>query len=1383
MQKVKEKQLCFNCLRKHRVINCTSQRRCLVCKKKHHTSICNNKSKEHNSGGNVPDVQSSKPETAVLHSSTQETSHGVLLKTAISKVTSGNITRDTHILFDEGAQKSFITETLAQELQLSTSGTETLHLATFGNQEQQLKHVDSATVYLITNQKKRIPINVLIVPTISVPISTSLHNTASHLPYLRGLNLAHPVSGDEVFTISLLIGADHYWDVIEDHIIRGCGPTAVKSKIGYLLSGPVNAYCNNTTSKMNHIFNVMTTRARDENAIERFWSLESIGITPCKDEHEKTDYLAQYQQTSIEFTDDKYTAALPWKLDHDPLPTNYNITKKRTESTIRRLSQEPDMLKKYGEIISEQERRGFIEKINDVAQTSNAVHYIPHHPVRKESSTTPIRIVYDCSCKQSSSQPSLNDCLESTAPVLNELTSILMRFRLEKYAVATDIEKAFLHVGLQEKDRDVTRFLWLTDPSDPKSQLCTYRFKAVLFGATCSPFILNATILKHLELNKTNKAAEIIKRDLYVDNILSSFEEKRDLLTYFRDARDLMKCASMNLRSWSSNNSELKAIATREGVIDRDEVTKVLGMCWKPETDSMAYRHHKIPKLDSVTKRDILRYSSRIYDPLGLLSPVTVRAKLLLQQLWKDKFDWDVPLPLEVQDKWNKLAEDLNTVTDTEFSRQYIRQSKHKQTINNSRTKSTLHVFVDSSLKSYGAAVYIVNADGSRLVIAKNRVAPVKSMTLPQLELMEAVVGARLVQHVQESLNISDVICWSDSQIVLHWLSTSKPLKRFVQNRVIEIQTLTKNYPWHYCPTYDNPSDLLTRGIPADQLLQNDLWNSGPSWIQNQSNWPVWKPTENEMQTTTKTQTTVSDISLPSDATKMSVVCSIKCSTNEGIHQVINIEKYSKYFRLLRVTAYLLRFISNCRNTQTKLTDELTTAEIERAEIRWLKCCQESTYPDEMSSLKSNTTKRLPLVKQLRLFVDKSGIIRCEGRIHNAPLSDVTKFPYLLPKRHPLTRLIVLDTHENQLHAGTNATATQLRQKYWIPATRQCVKSILRKCTICRRVQGKPYRAPDPPPLPKVRVEESPPFTVTGVDYTGALYVRDHSGSVIKVYVCLFTCANSRALHLEVVPDLSKESFLLAFRRFVSRRSVPRVMMSDNATTFTSASESLKHIFQSTQVRETLSRKGTEWKFIPKRAPWYGGWWERLIGLTKIALKKVVGCSLVTMETLQTVVTEIEAMLNDRPLTQMSSSVDDMDPLTPSHLLYGRRLTSLPYNTTTLDFENSSKFDEHSAVTKQAKLQSKLLDHFWKRWRMEYLTALRESHRKSGTNEQMIAVGDVVQIHDECPRNRWKLGVVEQLITGRDDRTRAATIRTANGTTTRPIVKLYPLECVNYRNT
>ena len=143
------------------------------------------------------------------------------------------------------------------------------------------------------------------------------------------------------------------------------------------------------------------------------------------------------------------------------------------------------MLQKYSDIITEQEERGFIERIDESAPSSSIVHYIPHHPIMKESSTTPIRIVYDCSCKQSPDQPSLNDCLESTPPVLNDLTSILLRFRLHRYAVSTYIEKAFLHVGLHEKDRDAKRFMWLSDPSDPESPLRSYRFKTVLFGATC----------------------------------------------------------------------------------------------------------------------------------------------------------------------------------------------------------------------------------------------------------------------------------------------------------------------------------------------------------------------------------------------------------------------------------------------------------------------------------------------------------------------------------------------------------------------------------------------------------------------------------------------------------------------------------------------------------------------------------------------------------------------------------------------------------------------------------------------------------------------------------------------------------------------------------
>ncbi|XP_052271453.1 uncharacterized protein LOC127872162 [Dreissena polymorpha] len=214
-------------------------------------------------------------------------------------------------------------------------------------------------------------------------------------------------------------------------------------------------------------------------------------------------------------------------------------------------------------------------------------------------------------------------------------------------------------------------------------------------------------------------------------------------------------------------------------------------------------------------------------------------------------------------------------------------------------------------------------------------------------------------------------------------------------------------------------------------------------------------------------------------------------------------------------------------------------------------------------------------------------------------------------------------------------------------------------------INSRPYRAPTSPPLPKDRVSDEAPFTVTSVDFTGALHVREKTG-IHKVYICLFTCASNRAVHLEVVPDLPEETFMLAFRRFVSRRSVPKFMMSDNATTFRAAASHIHRMTHNTQA--CLAARGTEWKFIQQRAPWYGGWWERLIGITKKTIKKVLGNASVDLHTLQTVVTLVEAIINDRSLTFVSTSREDPEPLTPAHLLYGKRMTSLPtYDTPDVD--------------------------------------------------------------------------------------------------------------------
>ena len=294
------------------------------------------------------------------------------------------------------------------------------------------------------------------------------------------------------------------------------------------------------------------------------------------------------------------------------------------------------------------------------------------------------------------------------------------------------------------------------------------------------------------------------------------------------------------------------------------------------------------------------------------------------------------------------------------------------------------------------------------------------------------------------------------------------------------------------------------------------------------------------------------------------------------------------------------------------------------------------------------------------------------------------------------------------------------------------------------------------------------PFQVTGVDFTGALYVRTPNGEC-KVYICLFTCAVSRAIHLEIVTDLTVESFLYAFRRFAGRRSVPQLLLSDNGSTFLAAAEELKTLFQSVELSEALAQKGTEWRFIPKRAPWFGGFWEHLIGLTKTSLKKTLGRTYATLESLQTIVVEIEAHHNDRPLTYVSSDIGDPEPITPSHLLHGRRIVTLPHCTAE-DEVHDPDFGDMSVIRSRAKKQASIIRHFESRWKSEYLTALREAYRARGSNNQKVKVGDVVLIHDDSTRINWRMAVIESVNKGRDGIIRSVNIRTTTGRTNRPSV-------------
>ena len=427
-----------------------------------------------------------------------------------------------------------------------------------------------------TESGELIPLSVLIVPSISAPIQNSISTSVRSMRHLRGLKLAQPVTSEGNFTISLLIGTDYYWSFVQDHIVRGQGPIAQQSKLGYFLSGPLpSAISEETSSALLRITSVITIDEPKSPDLHNFWSVEAVG-TDANSKSMDSVFLQSYQQSSITQTPEgSYIVRFPWKVDKPHLLSNFAICKKRTQTLVNKLRKTPHILQLYDGIIKEQEERGFIERVYD--DSTPDVHYLPHHPVKKESATTPIRVVYDCSCHGDSNSASLNDCLMVGPPFLNNLCAILLRFRIHAFALSTDIEKAFLHVKLHPSDRNFTRFLWPANLETPDLEMCTYRFAVVPFGSSSSPFMLGAVLNLHLSKFDTPVALDM-RENVYVDNVLSGCNTEDELLVYYTQSRDIMSQAKFNLRSWSTNSHQLKQVTMEDKTSDSSTTVGLLGL-------------------------------------------------------------------------------------------------------------------------------------------------------------------------------------------------------------------------------------------------------------------------------------------------------------------------------------------------------------------------------------------------------------------------------------------------------------------------------------------------------------------------------------------------------------------------------------------------------------------------------------------------------------------------------------------------------------------------------------------------------------------------------------------------------------------------------------
>jgi hypothetical protein len=1406
MKLLRDSKRCFVCLRiGHNANKCDSTKKCRHCSGRHHQSICpSNSDRSHSnhppsnqhqqvdrtktteSSHNSSEVSEATRNNPTTTAVTQTTKGSVLLQTARAVVSNGSRSVSARILFDTGSQRSYVRKSLQTQLRLKPIAKETLQLNTFGESKSKRENCEVFKLNIANkNGRGSTEIRAIGFPTICAPLPSKVN--VGEYSHLDGLDLADFDSGDEgnnSDSIDILVGADHYWDIVTGDVIHGRnGPTAVNSKLGWLLSGwskqpsSVDSTVSNLILAGERLDSSNTITDHDElvSSLRRFWETESIGIDSSESEisPKEQDFVP-----NIKFTGTRYEVSLPWKDNRPDIDDDYELCRNRLKSLHQKLLKDPKHLEEYNRNIQEQLATGIVEEVPPTERDDKCIHYLPHHCViRSDKVTTKLRVVYDGSATTETRNYSINDCLLTGPNLIPQIFDLLVKFRQNPVGLVADIEKAFLMIGISEEDRDMLRFLWLKDAKDPHSEILKLRFCRLVFGLRSSPAVLGATIQQHLKTHERDnpEVVEHLRKSLYVDDFVSGAENDERALDIYKGSKQIMCSGGFNLRKWSSNSDNLiKCIDVLEGGSEATSTepkqVMVLGMAWDTADDTFLFNLEELieyAKSLPVTKRSLLRWSSKIFDPLGFLSPFTIRLKILFQMMCMNKIDWDGELQGDLRKQWDTLISELKYVREVRVSRCYF-------LMNFSRLITQIHGFSDASERAIGAVVYTrtVYETGridTKLLASKTRVAPVKSQTIPRLELIGATLLARLVNSVVSALEWNvEIFCWVDSMTTLHWIRNDRPWKQYVQHRVNEIRNLSSVNVWRFCPGSLNPADLPSRGISAQELSNESLWFNGPDFLsKGEDEWPKC-PVANQGE---------SDEVLKEVVKQPSNVVRSLVTRNDGqynvldLRKIMDINRFSSLKKLLRVTAYVLRFIEALKTKKqdqpptVQTMKQPTGSEIKQAELLWTKSIQATSFENEISFVSSKDSKSIePIyVKQFGLYLDDDQLLRCKGRLNNASLNPGSKNPILLPSKSPFVELLIRDVHDQVKHSGVRDTLTTIRERYWVIRGREATKRIIKRCVICRKAEGSPYGATTPPDLPASRVSEAPPFTNVGLDFAGPLFVReghDKEGSSensIKVYVLLFTCASTRAVHLELTPSLSVPAFLRAFRRYASRRGLPALLISDNAKTFRASCAEIRKLCRAEEVLRYLTDNQITWQFIVEKAPWWGGFWERLIRSVKRPLRRVIGRANLTYDELQTLVVEIEGLINARPITYMYDDTESISfPLSPSHLVYGRRITTMPNS------EHYEIVSTYKSLTRKAKHHRNLLERFTKQWRNEYLLALREraSIKTRGNRNPDIAVGDIVIIrNDQTKRNFWKLAKVEELLCGEDGVARAAIVR------------------------
>ncbi|XP_049873592.1 uncharacterized protein LOC126373008 isoform X4 [Pectinophora gossypiella] len=1108
-------------------------------------------------------------------------------------------------------------------------------------------------------------------------------------------------------------------------------PILQDSKFGWIVAGPLNVckdiprntFCN-FTKDINH------------NLI-KFWNIEEVSLqkSPMSPHDEFCE--RHFVQNTTRLANGRFSVKMPLLEDPEKsLGESYYMAERRFLSLEKKFIKNLDLKNLYRNFINEYEELGHLTKINK----PSFGYFMPHHAVIRESSeTTKLRVVFDASAKTKSNK-SLNDIQAIGPTVQDELFDILIRFRQHKYVLSGDIAKMYRQIMIDESQRHLQLILWRDDDTKPINIL---QLNTVTYGTAAAPFLSTRCLLQLANECTDPLISEVIKHDFYVDDLLTGSSNEDELLHIHKGVTETLASARLPIHKFRTNCPNIFSSSTESKILNLDKESSVLGVLWAPNTDTLKFSINIDTNAQTLTKRIILSNTCRIFDPLGLLSASTITLKVLLQKLWKLKLEWDDPVPNEIKKSWEKVINNLNL---------FLTVSVPRHVMCASPVKTELHCFVDASQDAYAACIYLRSLDEhnsvtTKLLCSKTRVAPLKPVTIPRLELCAALLGARLSYKVSNALRceIGDKYFWSDSTIALGWIKNQPKLfKAFVCNRVNEIHELTNRNSWKHIPTDINPADMASRGVAPSTMINSSLWWEGPSFLlKSESEWPNHPNTK---------------IDLPE----------IKVHKSQVIHKFINFENYSNANKLKRIFAYVFRFITNCK-TSNKNKSPLNEVELKNSLNFLIKRAQGESFSSEIETLSNGKClKAKSHILQLSPFIDDSGVLRVGGRLKNAALNYEKKHPALLDSKHHLTKILMAAEHLRQGHAGPQHTLYSFREQFWPIGGRTLARSIVRKCITCLRLKAKTLN-PFFGDLPSSRVTEFYPFQTCGTDFAGPFMISSKKGRgnrVSKSYLCLFVCFSTKAVHLEVVSDLSTAAFIACLKRFISRRGKPHYIYCDNAKNFVGAKNELGRMLRSSlrSVYEYTANEGIKFTFNPPYSPTFGGLWEAGVKSAKHHVKRIVGNANLTFEELSTLFTQIEAILNSRPLTPLSHDPNDLSPLTPGHFLIGRPLTSLP-----------APPGDNMKLKNRYILIENLRQRFWERWRHEYLSEMQQ-RTKGRLRNSNLQLGDLVVFKEEnLPPLKWRLGRAQKLYPGADGVVRVADFLTFRGTERRAVNKVCPL--------